>query len=226
MKLNQVQIQELYKFTRAHFVEHYDLQTELVDHLANGIELQWKQNSGLSFEQAKQKEFKKFGVFGFMDVVAARRKALSKRYWKIIFRFYKEWFQFPKVLLTVCLTILAYLFLDQINPEQQSFYITGILLLGLMPMLFYTIKSQRMLKKKDKKWMLEELLLNQSGAFNILMLPIHFWNINFIISSSLGLVLTSFAIVAFLVLSYVITFVVPLKAEELLLETYPEYKIS
>ena len=40
MKLNQGLILELYAFTRKHFVEHFDLQTELVDHLANGIEQQ------------------------------------------------------------------------------------------------------------------------------------------------------------------------------------------
>ncbi|MDC1464178.1 hypothetical protein N8387_00675 [Polaribacter sp.] len=34
MKLTETHIQELYKFTRKHFVEHYDVQTELVDHLA------------------------------------------------------------------------------------------------------------------------------------------------------------------------------------------------
>ena len=37
MILTQDQIQQLNKFTRAHYVEHYDLQTELVGHLANGI---------------------------------------------------------------------------------------------------------------------------------------------------------------------------------------------
>ena len=38
MKLTEEQIQQLYKFTRQHYVEHYDVQTELVDHLANDIE--------------------------------------------------------------------------------------------------------------------------------------------------------------------------------------------
>ena len=38
MKLNEQNIDNLYKFTRQHYVEHYDVQTELVDHLANDIE--------------------------------------------------------------------------------------------------------------------------------------------------------------------------------------------
>ena len=50
MKLTEPQIQDLYTFTRQHFVEHYDLQTELVDHLANDIETQWQNQNKLSFE--------------------------------------------------------------------------------------------------------------------------------------------------------------------------------
>ena len=44
MKLTPQQIDQLYLFTRQHYVEYYDLQTELVDHLANAIETEWQQN--------------------------------------------------------------------------------------------------------------------------------------------------------------------------------------
>lgn len=78
MKLNKQQINQLYLFTRQHFVEWYDLQSELVDHLANSIEDRWKENPKLTFEEALDLEFKKFGIFGFMDVVDERRRFLSK----------------------------------------------------------------------------------------------------------------------------------------------------
>lgn len=38
MQLTKEQIQSLFTFTKQHFVEWYDLQCELVDHLANDIE--------------------------------------------------------------------------------------------------------------------------------------------------------------------------------------------
>ena len=69
MKISKEQIDRLYEFTRQHYVEYYDLQTELVDHLANSIESQWQENPKLTFEDALKIEFKKFGVFGFSDVV-------------------------------------------------------------------------------------------------------------------------------------------------------------
>lgn len=101
MKITASQIQELYKFTRQHYVYHYDVQTELVDHLGNDIEEFWKENPKLTFEQARDKSFKKFGIFGFMDVVESKQKQMNKRYWKIIWRFAKEWFTIPKILVTL-----------------------------------------------------------------------------------------------------------------------------
>lgn len=52
MKIKSIQIERLYQFTRQHYVEWYDLQTELVDHLANAIEQQWQENPNISFEDA------------------------------------------------------------------------------------------------------------------------------------------------------------------------------
>jgi len=66
MELTEKQTEELYIFTRQHFVEYYDVQTELVDHLANDIEQISEENPNLSFEEARDKSFKKFGIFGFI----------------------------------------------------------------------------------------------------------------------------------------------------------------
>lgn len=73
MKLSTQQIEQLYAFTRQHLVEWYDLQSELVDHLANAIEQEWEQNPNRTFEEILNKEFQKFGVFGFMGVVEERQ---------------------------------------------------------------------------------------------------------------------------------------------------------
>ena len=74
MKLTETNIEDLYKFTRQHYVYFYDVQTELVDHLANDIENIWIEKPNLSFEQARDTSFKKFGIFGFMDVIESRQK--------------------------------------------------------------------------------------------------------------------------------------------------------
>ena len=103
MELTKNQIDELYKFTRKHYVYHYDVQSELVDHLANDIENIWQETPNLSFEQARDKSFKKFGIFGFMDVVEKKQSQMTKKYYKIIFKFAKEWFRLPKIVLTLAM---------------------------------------------------------------------------------------------------------------------------
>lgn len=226
MTLTKDHIQDLYKFTRAHYVEHYDLQTELVDHLANGIEKQWAQNPNLSFEEAKQKEFKKFGVFGFMDVVAERQKALSKTYQKIILRFYKEFFTLPKVMLTFGLTLLVYLIIVQIPTKHLTLIKFIVTILAFIPLVVLGVKRQKELKKKEKKMMLEEMLLNHNRILGLFLLPFHYWNMTTSIAFSFGNVFISAFITAFFLLLYIVLFVIPSKAEQLLAETYPEYKFQ
>ena len=80
MKLTPQQIEQLYQFTRQHFVEWYDLQTELVDHLANSIETQWQENPKISFEDALKVEFKKFGVF--TTILCAKRRRVKASIYK------------------------------------------------------------------------------------------------------------------------------------------------
>lgn len=146
MKLTKEQIEELYVFTRKHYVEHYDLQTELVDHLSNGIEEQWEQNPKLAFDDALQVEFKKFGVFGFMDVVEKRQKAMNKRYRKILFRFVKEWFQLPKLLTTIAIFMGFFLVL---HLKQASYVLMGSILI-LVAVDFYHQFKRRKKEKKQK----------------------------------------------------------------------------
>ena len=110
MKLTEIQIESLYKFTRQHYVEYYDVQVELVDHLANDIEKIWEENPKISFEEARDKSFKKFGVFGFMNVVESKEAQMTKKYFKLVLKFAKEWLSLPKIVLTILLLSTAAIF--------------------------------------------------------------------------------------------------------------------
>jgi hypothetical protein len=230
MKLNQDQIQELYIFTRKHFVEHYDLQTELVDHLANGIEQQLEATPNLTFHDALNREFKKFGIFGFQDVISERMKAMDKKYRSLIWRFYREFFKLPKIALTLFLTMVYFSLLLLMAPEDSYYVFMGTLLVGLIPFLYKSWQYKKRLNKKARKWMLEEMIFTQMGWFNIGLLPMHVFNLSI---NSDGLYLNqwfllglSFFIACFFILFYVVVYIIPPKAEELLAETYPEYKMA
>ena len=156
-KLTSQQIDRLYTFTRQHFVEYYDLQTELVDHLANSIESLWEIKPQLSFDDALQTEFKKFGVYGFSDVVEQRQKALGKRYGKLITRYFKEFFKLPRIILTLAAFFITY----KIFEFQPAIYVP--LILTLQGFSFYRIIKQKKKYKikteaTGKRWLLEEMI--------------------------------------------------------------------
>ena len=67
-KLTEEEIDRLFGFCTKHYVPEYDLQVELVDHLASGIEDQWAENPDIPFPVALNKTFGRFGIFGFSKI--------------------------------------------------------------------------------------------------------------------------------------------------------------
>lgn len=229
MKVTPSQLQDLYAFTRNHYVYHYDLQTELVDHLANDIETIWQENPKLSFEEARDQSFKKFGVFGFMDVVEQRQKAMNKRYYKYLLSELKQWFTVPKIIITATLFVTFFTLLQTSYAKYFFFIIFGVLAIWT---LFRSIQLNREFRKgkeiSSKKWLLEELIFKQAGSIGIIFLS-QFYNISMwsdVFVSNTKLVLLTAAIFTLLYLVNYISFrVIPDKAEELLKTTYPEFSL-
>ena len=224
MKLTEQNIEQLYKFTRQHYVEHYDVQTELVDHLANDIELIWEESPTLSFEQARDISFKKFGIFGFMDVVDQKIVQLNKKYFKLILSFVKQWFMLPKIILTFCIVVLFYL-LQQI-PNAYYIY-TGIFFTVILLDTIKIFQSKRKINKKvaltGKKWLLEDIYLKQSLG-NLALIIFYTYHLflphdnGFTEMNEFSRWLSAFLIVFTMLVGYITLIVIPNKSEELLEE--------
>ena len=231
MKLTEQHIENLYKFTRQHYVYHYDVQSELVDHLANDIEQIWEEYPKTTFEQARDKSFKKFGIFGFMDVIEAKQKQMNKRYWKIIIRFVKEWFSIPKIIATTSL-FLAIFFTLKIN--YTEYILLGAILLLFTYNAVKQIRERKISKEKkekqEKTFLLEAMIGETRNGFSGFVFVHVFNSINLIRIPFSELEDHWLAIIAasatlLIILFYVTSYLIPQKAEELLQETYPEYKM-
>lgn len=230
-KVSAEQIQQLYKFTKQHYVEHYDVQTELVDHLANDIEIIWQQTPTLTFEEARDKSFKKFGIFGFMEMYEARQKELSKKYIKILWQHAKEWFKLPKIMATTALFLLLY---TVFKTMYGIYFFYGVLLLLVVFMLVQSVKLTRRNKQRakqtHKKWLLEDLIFKTAtlstamGVVNFLNISVQFNH--YITMSTLAVLIFSFILVVGIIFAYVSLTVLPNKAEELLNKQYPEYRLE
>ncbi|WP_029034310.1 hypothetical protein [Salinimicrobium terrae] len=228
-KLNSFQIDSLYSFTQQHYVDYYDVQTELVDHLASGIEEQWQEDPDLPFEQALQKEFKKFGVYGFSDVVEKRVRTMEKKYFKLILKEISTLLTKPFVAFPVILLFLACYFVLKL--ENGFYYITYATFAYFLVLIIYATRKSYSLKQKKKsgkKILLLEAVICNAGSYLVFFyLPFQ------VVSSGLDSgrvenvyiqVLLS-ALISFLVLaSYVCFYYLPKKKDEILHNAHSEIK--
>lgn len=228
MKLSAEQIERLYAFTRQHYVEYYDLQTELVDHLANAIEEQWQHNPKLSFEDALRIEFKKFGVFGFMDVVEKRQAALQKKYNQLVWKELKTFFRLPKIIGTLAaIGIIFYmlkLFQQDVVIVQMTFV---VLVVSFFVGIFWlSRKNKKNHKKTGKKWLLKEIIFGYGSFTGLMYLPIQIaLRIKGDNYNDWALLLFSFLLIIMALAEYIVLVLIPSKAEMFLKETYPEYEL-
>lgn len=231
MKLTKAQIEKLYLFTRQHYVEYYDVQTELVDHMANDIEAIWQENPKLTFVQARDQSFKKFGVFGFMDVLQAKEKQMNKRYAKLIFSFIKEWFQLPKIFLTA---IIFFAFFKLIQFELGKYILFASLLflvtIDLIKMYSVNKDFKRRKKANEKIFLFESIIKVTQHSYSVLILlngynMFHNWVENFAQLSIYKQCFLAGLLTVLHLFFYIINQVIPKNAEDLLKKTYPEYKL-
>lgn len=228
MKLTATQIEQLYTFTRQHYVEWYDLQSELVDHLANAIETQWQENPKLTFDEVLNKEFKKFGVFGFMDVVEERQKFLAKKYNRLIWSYYREFFKLPKIILTVALFIGLHTIIKLIaNPVVFP----AIILVFLFISVVYTFRKRYYFRQKSNKtgikWLFEEIMLDRISLLLFLLpsMVINFFKDN-IGPSEWSLLLGEIAFVLVGLLVFIQLIIIPKRVAKDLSKLYPEYSLQ
>lgn len=107
-KVCEAEIDDLFAFCREHNVSHYDLQLELVDHLASAIEKQWEEYPDRSFNDALGVIFGEFGVSGFSKIRKAKEKALQKKYQKLQWKYIGAYFKVPKIIITVAIALVVF----------------------------------------------------------------------------------------------------------------------
>lgn len=228
MTLSAVQIEKLYAFTRQHYVEYYDLQTELVDHLANAIEAQWEANPKLTFEEALQMEFKKFGIFGFMDVVGKRKAALHRRYNKMVVSELNTFFSIPKIIGTVSSMAIVYYLLKYLQEgyELMQWLIAFLVISFAIGMVVLTRKQKKETAKTGKRWLLKDIIFGYSSVAGVM---------NFMVQIACRLTanhypvwfyaLFSVLLVVLALTEYIVLFLIPSKASFYLRQTYPDYEM-
>ena len=225
-KVSEEEVVRLYQFTRQHYVEYYDVQTELVDHLANGIEARWQKNPEIPFEEALQKEFKKFGIYGFSDVVEKRQRAMEKKYWKIIWKEARSIIQEPKMAFSILFLFCLSFFL--LTFQEGVYALMAVVLILLLVTIVFMAKKTAILKKKKKKgekiYLLEAIIFNAGGSFSLIWLPFHVLNLSDVSGNIYVNLLMATFIVIIALTSYICFYKLPKKRDEILKKVHPELK--
>lgn len=157
-KLSNEQIEQLFDFCNFHNVKYYDVQLELVDHIATSIEELWKTESTIQFEDALALVGEKFGIepfvfsinnsllpnpFGmeiknenvFNAIVKSKEKELSKKYNRLQIRYIIKFFKLPKILLTLFSTVAIFSIYRYFNNDKLIN--TVFLIMSFVFILFY-----------------------------------------------------------------------------------------
>ena len=148
MTLNDQQIETLHVFTRNAGVKYYDVQLELVDHLAANIEAQMDANPSLDFEEALKEVYATFGKDGFKKIIKEKKKQVGKRSNALFLIELKQFFTFPKIIISITI-FLALLFVAPFLSDDNRYYL--IVVTGLLISAYHVYTELTTRKKKMKK---------------------------------------------------------------------------
>ena len=130
-KLTESEIQGLFEFTRKKYVRYKDVQIELVDHLASAIEELREKDPEIGFVKALYQVYEGFGIFGFAKIIEAKEKAMSRFWFRKIWKSLLNYFQLPVIIGTLGSMILLYLLLSTgILPMRVFGIATAIMFFG------------------------------------------------------------------------------------------------
>ncbi|MBK0382796.1 hypothetical protein I5M32_07470 [Pedobacter sp. SD-b] len=212
--LTEKQVAQLFEFTRKHYVEYYDVQVELVDHLASSVEYQWEQNPELSFDAALHNVFSGFGIFGFGDIVEEKGKTVWKNQWKLWYIEFKSQFKLPALLKSICIWLVLFMLLTFFDAFASCVTISVFL---LILSLYFLISENRTIKKSmDKKLI---LITHRHTYISFSYIPLYLMQFfgDWITSQNHFLITTLFTILTLLILSYKST------SEKIFLKAKQEY---
>lgn len=115
VQLTKEQIDKLAAFTQLKRVNFYDVQLELVDHLASKMEELMEQDSTLSFEKALDKVYSSFGIYGFAKVVEEKQRSIEKLANRMWWQEIKTFFTWPRLTIAAVVMLLSYMAYQYFN---------------------------------------------------------------------------------------------------------------
>jgi hypothetical protein len=148
MKLNKEQINQVKNFISKRGFTYYDVQLEIIDHVACKVEDLMTADPGLSLDEAIAQTHAGFGVMGFSVVEDAMRASLQKRYWKQYSTAFGANLQLKFLPLIAGFIYVVYMINKIINAPVILFNATWILVFLLVLIWFIVTRKDQQKHKR------------------------------------------------------------------------------
>ncbi len=179
--LSETQIEHLFAFVKKKFVNYYDLQVELVDHLASLIEADMEANPTHDFETALNKVYAGFGIFGFWNLVKERTKAAQINGRTLWWQHFKALFSWPAASVSIVIAFGIFFGLKFLGFNVMV-WILGI--------IFFIVGISLVIESSPKRKGFVGILFSQGALGAAFMIPfqisinLSFWTNNESLSNS------------------------------------------
>lgn len=221
--LTNNQIEYLFAFCRQHFVQYYEVQIELVDHLANAVEIEMQNDSKLTFEKAVERVHRSFGIMGFAPLVAEKQKMAEKQSRKLILKLFKAQFKWPKVVIFFLLTGIFFTLLFT-EPLVAKWILLVTVIISWISYLTHLRRLTKMIAGSGKKF----LILNVSSFSSLIFVPAylvgysHFFEKTGLLSYTTNNMLFISILLSFYIVVVIAAFQALSTVRQTLINDYPE----
>lgn len=171
-ELSENQLKEIYNLCKRKDIRYLELRMELVDHIASQIETLWEDEPELSFQEAFQKVYKSFGIFGLSEIAEEHEKVVAKRFYQKAWLEFKSWLKPPKVLAFITL-LLAFFTLMQYYPQSSLglVQLNMISALGILSYMFFKRRNLRNELAGDQSMLMGSIYQGGIGFYVVFMGP-------------------------------------------------------
>lgn len=231
--VTQQETEELFTVCENNGVHQYDVQIELVDHLASLIEEYWTVEPDAPFKYAKYRAWKKFGPTGFTKLKSEKQRALAQKNRRIIWNYLVDFYRWPKLVLTITLSLGGFLVLKTVNQLHWVFALYILILCAGAVIYNLRYKTKHKIEVLSGKSFLltEQLQQTQLAASliytvpNLAYLPFTLMRTSEISmpANNIILFLVSLITVSLTIILYAYFFVIPEKIKLHFMEQFPEF---
>ncbi|WP_445717168.1 hypothetical protein [Flavobacterium sp.] len=140
MKLTEKQITYIENYIKSFDIKYYEVYMEILDHMILSVEDLLDNNKEVTFEEAVVKaKVEGFGKKGFRGMMNEKQKLAQKHARKQNHKMIKEYFTFPKIIMTLSVFVGYLLFLSFFDDPRKAFVssLASIMFIGLFQFFYY-----------------------------------------------------------------------------------------